>query len=165
MGKILSSRDEPSSVETLQELVFIANEALQINEDPAEDEGELIGQLENGVIELCVKLDEQDVKISMLSMDLIQLSLQNATLMSDLRGALRVLEALGRPVNVDEDPFVRALSVMRREGDPEIVNRQSTENGIGVDVTLTFTEDKLAEALKLGIEDYINRTAAAAIRG
>lgn len=165
MGKILTSREEPTGVEAMQELVYLAHDALGRGEDPAEEPHELMSQLETGVVDMCVKIDDQESKIAMLSMDLIQLSLKNAALVSDLRGALKILEALGRPVNPDDDVFLKSLSTVKREGDPEIVNRQHTEHGIEVDVLLTFSEDKLAEALKLGIEDYVNRTAAAALRG
>lgn len=164
MAKILTSREEPTGVELIQELVFLTHEVLGVDEDPADDMAELTEQLENSVVEVCVRLDESDTKIAMLSMDLIQLSLQNATLVGDLRAAMKMLEALGRPANTSDAAFVRALSVIRREGDPEIVSRASTENGIEVDVTLTFTEDKLAEAFKLAVEEYINRMAESVLR-
>lgn len=160
MGKILSSREEPTGVELLQELVFLTHDALGRSEDPAEELTDLMGQLETSVVDMCIKLDDQDTKISMLSMDLIQVSLRNAAIMSDLRAALRVLEVLGRPVNTKDESFTKALTVVRREGDPDVLVQSGQ-----IDVTLAFEEDKLTEAFKLGIEEYINRTAAAAIRG
>lgn len=164
MGKIFTSREEPTGVDVMQELVFLTHEVLGLDEDPADDLDTLTEQLENSVVEVCVRLDESDTKIAMLSMDLIQLSLQNASMVGDLRAALKMLEALGRPANTSDEPFLRALSVIRREGDPEIVTHANSQNGIEVDVKLTFTEDKLAEAFKLAVEEYINRVAASVIR-
>lgn len=163
MAKILSSREEPTDIETLQELVFIAHDVLGVQEDPSDDPDDLIDQLEQGVLDMGIRISDQQNAIASLSMDVVALSIQNSRLMGDLKLSLKVMEALAREVN-DGASFGKALSVIRREGDPEIVNRMTTENGIEVDVTLTFTEDKLREALKLAIAEYITQTAASILQ-
>ena len=163
-GKILSSRHEVFFEEALQELVLIAQSILGRDLDPADDEDELIEQLLEALIEIDERVDHDKTHIAMLSMDLISLSIRSTQMMAELKMAMKLIEALARPV-VDDAAFANALKIMRREGDATIITKgdEGDTGAIEVDVELTFEENKLSEALKLAIAEYIQATAQAAI--
>jgi hypothetical protein len=158
MAKIFTSRDEPNSIESLQELVFVAHTALDRVDDPDSDPGLLRVQLDEAVMDMAEMIELQRHQVHMLSMDLVQLSLNQAMMASDLKVSLKLLEALAKPVN-DTNAFLRALALMKREGDPEITTSGNDANGIEINVKLTYEEEDLAEALKLAIGAYIADTA------
>jgi hypothetical protein len=159
MAKIFTSRDdELNSIEDLQELVFVAHTALDRDDDPDSDPEMLKVQLDVAVMDMAELIETQRHQIHMLSMDLIQLSLNQALMARDLKVSVLLLEALAKPVN-DTEPFLKALALMKREGDPEITTVGNDSNGIEIDVKLTYDEEDLAEALKLAIGEYIAGTA------
>ena len=159
--KIFSSREEPTRLDLLQDLVFIAHSALGNEDEPSENEIAVLTQLETAMLELAELTQYQSQQLTAQALDLFQLTMQNMSMIGDLRTALNLIEALARPVN-DSDAFHAALKTMRRESDPEIMSQSTGDAGIEIDVALTFTENKLAEALKIAIEEYINLTAQAA---
>jgi hypothetical protein len=164
MAKIFTSRDdEETSIEDLQELVFMAHSVLGKDEDPDEDPELVHLQLSSAVMDMAELIETQQHQIHMLSMDLIQLSLNQALMARDLKTSVVLLEALSQPVN-DTEPFLKALALLKREGDPEITTIGNDANGIEVDVKLTYSEDDLAEALKEAIGEYITGTAEEALK-
>lgn len=163
MGKILSSRDDPTDLESMQDLVAFAHDALEFDEEPADTVEELATQIELAVLGMGDRLRDQSVQIAMLSMDLIELSIRSAGMAKDLRDAVKLIEALAEPVH-DTDAFKKALLIMKREGDPTITTRANDDHGIEVDVDITFEENDLEEALRLAIGEYITSTAEAALK-
>lgn len=158
--KIFSSRedDDLADIETTQELVFVMHDVLGKDEDPDEDPELVQLQLEAGVMDMAELIETQRHQIHMLSMDLIQLSLNHTLMMRDLKVSAVLLEALSLPV-IENDPFLKALAILKREGDPEITTVGNDANGIEIDVKLTYSENDLAEALKLALGEYIDCTA------
>lgn len=152
-GKIFSSRIETTTdVEELQGLVFVAHEILNKDEEPAEDSALLMAQLDSAIMGIAEKVEMLTHTTHLLSMDVIQLSLQSVVLVREMKLYHKIMTALNAPVN-NGAAFTKALSILQREGMPHV----SSSYG-NVDVQLSFTEDKLAEALRLAISEYNAQT-------
>lgn len=68
---------------------------------------------------------------------------------------MRVLEALAAPAN--GAPFDKAFQTLKREGEPGVSVGLAGANTLE-DTRLTFTEESLAEALRVAINEYNSET-------
>jgi hypothetical protein len=163
-GKIFSSRDEISFDATLSDFVFLVHDVLEKDEEPAAGIEDLLAQLDTGLVEIAEAYQHLHELCAALAMDVLTLSVHNGKMLNELKVALRALEALAAPPN--GQPFEKALLILKREGEPDIsaasVN-PADPNEIEMNIQLTFTEEKLAEALRIAISEYINETVFEAL--
>lgn len=156
-GKVLSSRaDDAELVDELQVMVYTMHEMLGIDEDPEDEQYDLMLQLDDAIMRLSEARDVDRTHIAMLSMDLIQMSLRASLIADDLVTASRILEAMAKPAN--GNPFAKALMAMRREAVPTVKTI-----GAGVDLEFTYSEQQLETALRTAIDEYIHETAVSAM--
>lgn len=143
MSKILSSRIDPDRIETMQTMVFAANQALgRTKDDIANDDTELLIQLERSVFDVVDKIENQELKLQLLSTDLLVAQMHNMTLASNLSIAIKLLEACRDPVQ-DGEPFSKALQTLSHYG--ESTDRTGE---------IVFSAADFDEALKLAINEY-----------
>ena len=161
MGKVFSSRTEQgSSVEHLQEIVFLLHDTLELDTDPAETTEDLMAQIDSAAVQLSLESEEMRNTMDALAKDLIGLTTSNIVLRHELRGAANLLTRLLDPVT-DEHALAAALTVLRREGDPKLDTVTGDDDDeIPFAIELTFTEDMLAEGLRCAIEAYNTAVAS-----
>jgi hypothetical protein len=156
----LSSRasvQDDSTLEVLQELVFVAQDVLGLDEDiPDELEG-VLEVLDHGVTDLATGYVELQEACASMGTDLLVAQVSNARLAVELTRSALVLEALALPP-IDEDIIDNTLALLKREGEAELgfATDDSDETGLVMSTLVKFDEDKLREALKTAIMYYNN---------
>lgn len=149
MAGILQSReDDPSIAEELQSYVFVANEVLGIDEDPADEVDELLLQLDIGIIEMANKIEDLKEIQHKLSLDVVNLTLQLSSAVRRAASVTEMLAALAAPIGGS------ALNEANK-----IIRKVGNEVAPGV---LEFSEIDLLLATESAIQAYINKTAASA---
>lgn len=158
-GKIFSSRDEISLDDALHDFVFLVHDVLEKEESPADDTEALCEQLDIGLVEVAERYQRVHEMCAALTMDVLTLTIHNGKMFHELRDTMRVLEALAAPTN--GTPFDKAFQTLKREGKPR-VSAVSAKPGdsdeLEMDVQLSFTEESLAEALRVAINEYNSET-------
>ena len=162
----LSSRNtsEPTTLtEDLQEMVDVMYQFLEVDEKPADDQDELVAQLQAGIGGLIDDVETSDVQIALMATDILQLSLDNAGLARAVTEAAVVLEALAEPPS-HEETIELAMGVLRREGQAKI-DIVPTDEEMVLRTNLTFDEDVLREALAVAIHEYVNQLSEGILAG
>lgn len=149
--------------EQLQDLVANIFGFLDVNEDISETQEGLLEQLEVGLAALMEEVETSEVQIALMATDMLQMTLDNASLARALREATMMLEALAE-VPSHQETIEDAMATLRREGQAKI-DITPTEDELVLRTSLTFDEDVLREAFTIAVHEYVNKLCEGVLTG
>jgi hypothetical protein len=149
MAIISSREDEITITHQLQDVVLLLHEFLEIDDEPGDNQQELLLQVENGVLKALGEYFEVAGQARNLADELLSTKITNAFLAEESHRAQKVFGALMSPPEFD-DLLSEALELLIREGD---ATTRVLANG---EIGAAFGKSYLKEALAMAITAYNN---------
>lgn len=158
--KILTSRVEGNDfvLDRLQDFVFLVWDVLERDSDPDLDMPKTVEEclqaLDDGLTEMAMKHLDQKEEIHQLGSDVLNLSVSNAALISDLRKVEDVVQGLTNPVNVAQVKNLdNAVNIFLRESEADMVAKA---DGAAVNVEVRIKSDEQLRAGLMQAVEYFN---------
>lgn len=149
--QVLSSREETSNTDLLQHFVSMLHLVLEDVREPGTEEPVLLQQLGQALAQITKDYEEVCTMLEKSTNNLISAGLENLELRHAVGIADEVLKSLSAVD--DEEILSAALKVLRAEGRAK-VEVTTSDTSLSLDVSISFDEENLREALAIAITEY-----------